>query len=278
MFSHVFLKSSLGNQSCWRNDSISKTLCRSVNLFYTCQPFLLYLKTVAGSTQACTTINKSFVLFIIKLRLNAPHRINRRTLYRISSVSRCHSVAYPRPKIYNQDTNTWNVHRESRNTRNWFRYEIFYYLSEFKVFRHEETETQFLIMLSFPSAPQRAAPLPQTTGLASASSENRLACSEFKSQLTAFFFQIPQILSSSRLDVIHIPGPISYLRFLLWHLWLSHPPCACVNTCAQCVHQTNPCPNRKVLNLTKQKYIYKTKNDNIKKSLRNYITIGVKNL
>ena len=27
--------------------------------------------------------------------------------------------------------------------------------------------------------------------------------------------------------------PISYLGFLLWHLWLLHPPCACVNTCTK---------------------------------------------
>ena len=30
-----------------------------------------------------------------------------------------------------QDMNTWNVHRESRNTWNWFSYETFYYLFEF---------------------------------------------------------------------------------------------------------------------------------------------------
>ena len=30
-------------------------------------------------------------------------------------------------------------------------------------------------------------------------------------------------------------SPISYLRFLLWHLWLSHPPRTSVN-CTQCVH------------------------------------------
>ena len=81
-----------------------------------------------------------------------------------------------------------------------------------------------------------------------------------------FFFQIPQILSASGQDVIHVLGPIPDLGFLLWHLWLSHPPRTRVNTCAQCVHLTNPCTNRKVLSLTKLKgKIYKTKNDNIKK-------------
>ena len=54
------------------------------------------------------------------------------------------------PKIYDQDTNTWNVHRESRNTRNWFRYETFYELFEFKVFRHErERHNFFLCWLSY---------------------------------------------------------------------------------------------------------------------------------
>ena len=33
---------------------------------------------------------------------------------------------------------------KTENTRNWFRYETFYYLFEFKFFRHEERETQFL--------------------------------------------------------------------------------------------------------------------------------------
>ena len=38
-----------------------------------------------------------------------------------------------------------------------------------------------------------------------------------------------------------------------------------VNTCAQCVHLTNPCTKQKILSLNKQKdKIYKTKNDNIK--------------
>ena len=60
---------------------------------------------------------------------------------------------------------------------------------------------------------------------------------------------------------------ISYLGFLWWHLWLSHPPRVRVNTCVQCVHLTNPRTKRKVPSLTKPKgKIYKTK------SLRNYIT------
>ena len=51
-------------------------------------------------------------------------------------------------------------------------------------------------------------------------------------------------------DVIHIPK--SYLGFLFWHLWMTHPP--------RTLHRTNPCAKRKVLSLTKPKgKIYKMK-------------------
>ena len=97
--------------------------------------------------------------------------------------------------------------------------------------------------------------------------ESQLPRSELKSQLTGFFANF-KILSASGHDVIHVPGPIFYVRFLLWHLCFSHPPSARVNTCTQCVHLTNPCTKRKVLSVTKSKgKIYKTK------SLRNYIRL-----
>ena len=51
---------------------------------------------------------------------------------------------------------------------------------------------------------------------------------------TNCFFSNSKILSASGHDVIHIPSHIFYLGFLLWHLWLSHPPCPCMNTCTQC--------------------------------------------
>ena len=123
-------------------------------------------------------------------------------------------------------------------------------------------------MLTFPSDPTTCGTPPQTTGLASASSENRLSCTEFKSQLTVvFFFSNSKILSASRHDVIHVPSRISYLGCLLWYLWLTHPPRTRVNTCTQFEHLTYPCTKRKVISLTKPKgKIYKTK------SLRNYIT------
>ena len=130
----------------------------------------------------------------------------------------------------------------------------------------------FFLSWLFHLSPPRAAPPPQTTVLASASSENQLTRLEFKSQLTVFFFSNSQILSASGHDVNHVPGPISYLDFLLWHFWLSHPPRTRVNTCTQCVHLTNPYTKQRVLNLTKPKgKIYKTK------SLRNFITYGLNN-
>ena len=68
-------------------------------------------------------------------------------------------------------------------------------------------------------------------------------------------------------DVIHIPGPNSYLGFLLWHLWMTHP-LARVWTHALMLYLINPCSKRKILILTKPKdKIYKTK------SLRHYNTL-----
>ena len=129
-------------------------------------------------------------------------------------------------------------------TTPWFMYKTFYYLFEFKVFWHEERETQFLSILTFPSDPTTCGTPPQTTGLASTSSENQLPSSSIKSQL--LFFKSPnhQPIASGH-AVIHIPSHISYLGFLLWHLWLSHPPRARMNTCTQCVHLTNPCTKPK---------------------------------
>ena len=61
------------------------------------------------------------------------------------------------------------------------------------------------------------------------------------------------------------PSPISYLGFLLWHLWLSHPPRARVNTYVNVC--TYPCTKPKGSKLTKPKdKIYKTQNENIKKN------------
>ena len=135
----------------------------------------------------------------------------------------------------------------------------------FDMRRERETHNFFLCWL-FHLTPPRAAHFVDPNWSRRGETKNRLPSSRLESQLL-LFFQIPQILSASGHDIIHVPGPISFLRFLLWHLWLSHPLRTRVNTCAQCVHLTNPCTKRKVLSLTKPKgKIYKTK------SLGNYIT------
>ena len=96
-------------------------------------------------------------------------------------------------------------------------------------FRHEEREMQFLLCWPFHLTQQMCG--------ASRRPQTGLASSSFKSQLTAFFQKSPKILSPSLLGMTSFtsPSPISYPEFLLWHLWLTHPPHASVNTCTQCM-------------------------------------------
>ena len=140
-----------------------------------------------------------------------------------------------------------------RKTRNWFRYKTFIYLFEFKVFRHEERETQFLTMPTVHTSSARNSLTQQTRStfrrpqLVPPWRAPKIVLLRPSSNLNSLFFfkfQNPQPIASGH-DVIHVPGLISYLEFLLWHLWLSHPPSARVNTCIQCVHLTNPCPKPK---------------------------------
>ena len=89
-------------------------------------------------------------------------------------------------------------------------------------------------------------PPPQITGLASASSESRPSCSEFKSQLTAFF-QIPKY-SARRFRAWRYSRPRSHDP--IWGFYCDICDCrihprARVNTCTQCVHLTNPCTKPK---------------------------------
>ena len=122
-----------------------------------------------------------------------------------------------------------NVHKHIgiRKTRNWFRYETFYYLFEFKVFRHEERETQFLSMLTFLSDPATCSTPPQTTGLASASSENQLLSSSVESQLTVFF-QIPKS-SAHRFRAWRHSRPRS---FPIWGFYCDICDCHILPACA----------------------------------------------
>ena len=50
-----------------------------------------------------------------------------------------------------------------------------------------------------------------------------------------FFSKSPKF-SAPRFRAWRHSHAISHLGFLLWHLWLTHPLCASVNTCAQCVY------------------------------------------
>ena len=65
--------------------------------------------------------------------------------------------------------------------------------------------------------------------LASPSSESQPSPSEAGTQQTAFFSNFsPRFLCVTSPK---FPGPNSYLGFLFWHLWMTHPLRARVNTC-----------------------------------------------
>ena len=51
-------------------------------------------------------------------------------------------------------------------------------------------------------------------------------------KLNSDFSQIPEILSPHFRCVTSFPSSVSYLRFLLWHLWMTRPLRTRVNTCA----------------------------------------------
>ena len=120
------------------------------------------------------------------------------------------------------------------NSRNCFRYEIFYYLWVKDNSTWGERDAIFLCRLLLhrqlstqPTCSARSA----QSRLSSLRSESQPSRSEAGTQLTAFS-QIPK--SSAHAfgqDVIHLPNPISHLGILFWHLWMTHPPRARVNTC-----------------------------------------------
>ena len=123
-----------------------------------------------------------------------------------------------------------------------------YYLFWLLVFRHEERDTQFLLSWLFQhrssvNSPAELSALSQN--LNSLTQQTRAHPVDYdctglakakKSQLTAFFknHQNSQPLASGH-DVITNPVSFPIWGFLLWYLWLSHPPRASVN-CTQCVH------------------------------------------
>ena len=156
---------------------------------------------------------------------------------------------------YVEHTKTFIMHIGIRKTREiGSGTKLFITFLSLRFFHMRRERHNFFLCWLFHLTPSRAAPPPKTTGLASASSENRLASSkpksqlsrsEFKSQLTVFFCQIPK--TSALLGMTSFTSPVSFpiCFFLLWHLWLSHSPRTRVNTCTQCMHLTNPCTKPK---------------------------------
>ena len=140
--------------------------------------------------------------------------------------------------------NTWNRHNVHKmfiniyrnpKTRNWFRYATFIHLFKFKGFSTWERDTIFLCWLllhrQLSTQPTRGARSAQSC-LASAGPESQLSSSEAGTQLTAFS-QIPKILSPwfRHMTSFTSPGHNSYLGFLFWRLWMTHPFYARMNTC-----------------------------------------------
>ena len=154
-----------------------------------------------------------------------------------------------------------NIYRNPK-TRNWFRYETFIHLFEFKgISTLGERDIIFLCWLLLH---RQLSPQP-TRGARSA--KIRLASLSSESGLPTFS-QIPKS-SAHASGAWHHSHPLVlfsirdfYFDISEWHI-LS----ACAWTPALMLHLTNPCNKRKVLSLTKPKgKIYKTK------SLRHYIT------
>ena len=156
---------------------------------------------------------------------------------------------------------------KTRNSRNWFRYETFIHIFEFKDFSTwGERDTIFLccLLLNRQQTQQtRGAPSAQSR-LASPSSESQPSSSEAGTQLTAFSQITTQASCAWRHPNTLVAIPIwdFYFDISEWHILSTR-----AWTPALMLHLTNPCAKWKVLRLTKPKgKIYKTK------SLSNYIT------
>ena len=137
-----------------------------------------------------------------------------------------------------------NIYRNPK-TRNWFRYETFIHLFEFKGFSTwGERDTIFLCWLllhrQLLTQPKRGARSAQSR-LASPSSESQPSRSEAGTQLTAFL-RSPNPQPT-------LPGMTSFtppgLGFLFWHLWMTHPLRARAWLLALMLHLTNPCTEPK---------------------------------
>ena len=173
--------------------------------------------------------------------------------------------------LHSHDTDVWNRHRESKNTK---LYEIssctkllFTFLS-LKVSTWAERDRIFLcwllLHLQLSTQPTRGARSAQSR-LTSPSSESQPSSSEAGTQRTTFS-QISAHASGAWRHLntlVQIPIWDFYFDSSKWHILSAR-----AWTPALMFHLTNPCAKRKVLSLTKPKgKIYKTK------SLGNYITL-----
>ena len=120
-------------------------------------------------------------------------------------------------------------YREIRNTDDspLFRYEMFIYFLTL-VFRLDkrERETQFLLCWLFLHGSKALLPTPASRTGPAQSQINNYRLFQNHPKISAHRFRAWRHLHASH---------ISYLGFLLWHLWLSYPLRASVN-CTQCVY------------------------------------------
>ena len=163
-----------------------------------------------------------------------------------------------------------NIYRNPK-TRNWFRYETFIHLFEFKGFpTWGERDTIFLSDFSICPKPRAAPAANYWSGLGGPRKSTFFL--RGKNSALWLFLQSPK--SSAHASgawrhshpLVTIPIWDFYFDISEWHILSSR-----AWTPALMLYLTNPCAKRKVLSLTKPKgKIYKTK------SLGNYITHTVK--
>ena len=123
---------------------------------------------------------------------------------------------------------------KTRKTRNDFLVQVRNFLLplSLKVFRHKERGTIFLWWLFHLSPITCGGPATRPLAWLWRATESQPSSSEPGTQLNWLFqnpLNPPCMLPVH--DVIHVPK--SYLAFLFWHLWMTHPPRMRMNTCAQ---------------------------------------------
>ena len=139
------------------------------------------------------------------------------------------SLARPRCYIARY-TDVGNRHRESKNTK---LYEIgsgtkLFITFELKVIWHGERERHNLSMLTFPSAPHhvRHPAINYWSGLG----EPRKSTFFFRGKNSTNCFSQISAHASGAWRHSRPPGPNFYRGFLFWHIWMTHPLRARVNT------------------------------------------------